>query len=509
MGLLDVLRDNPEVFLLKQDLAQQQRELEQFRKDYADVEEDLLAIADRFDNIGWSPIGEDPRTFNELPLATVKKISEIGRALLTNPFVDMAVSARISYIWGGGVQFPSISDNITKKIKQNKRVLFSQQGYEERERAAATDGNVFTAISRADEPMFRVPLSQITGSISNPDNTEEIWYLKREWTVKKTKNGEEDVQEKNERRYYPTLEYAMRMEAEGKEMPKRWANIGVDQKFAIQHDAVNKQIGWRWGVPDIMPVIFFAKVYKEYLEDNADLVKAYSRIAYQVKAGSVGAANSAYASLTRTPVRNPLTGELSDVGGTAVTGPNTDLVATGLNSSAVDFDKGKALAAGIAAGMAVPLDVILGATATEGAAMPLATKRVMLARQNIWTNSFELLFEFWGDDDIEVAWGQIDEDETHRRVQSIHIGLEGGTLHREEARAEMLKTLGIVPLIEGLPDDPAEVAFERAQETAAAEAKAVGSVVPAQGRSGAVGSVNSGKGQVRQATKKSMANQSK
>src|SRR5690606_28484486 len=206
---------------------------------------------------------------------------------------------------------------------------------------------------------FRIPLAQISGSISNPDNEEEIWYYKRQWKTKTKNSTTEVVKEKENTRYYPSMLYARQLEDEGKGLPKRWCKFGVDQNYVVQHDAVNKQVGWRWGVPDIMPVVMFARAYKEYLEDNAMLVKAYSRIAWQVRASNLGAANAASAAWQQTPTRDPITGELQTAGGTAVTGHGTELVPTALSASAVDFTKGEPLAAGVASGLEVSVDVIL------------------------------------------------------------------------------------------------------------------------------------------------------
>lgn len=516
MSILDLLRDSqPEnmqeramAIVMQGEMAQENRELE---SRLIQVEESLLEVADAFDNIGWSPLTQEE--VRELPLKTVKKAAEIARALNSlNPFIKRGIEARIGYIWGDGLEFKNLDPATEKQIKTNKKRVFSQQAYAELERVAATDGNVFRAISRGDDAIIRVPLDEIVGKITNPDNKEEVWYYKRQWTVRRTTLADGSEKKDDKILYYPSIEYAQYLEDTNKALPKRFSNVGVEQKYVMQHIAVNKQVGWTWGVPDIMPVIYYAKAYKEYLEDNASLVKAYSRIAWQIKAQSAGAANATAASMARPPERDPLTGEVRSAGATAVTGTMTEMVAQGTNGSSVDFSKGEPLAAAIASGLEVSLDVIISSSQSSGEAstLDLPTLKAMGTRQKLWEDSFVELFEFWGDDDVEVTWGQIAEDETHRRVQSIQLAREGGDLFREESRAETLKTLKIVPLKEGLPDDPAEVAFERAQQTAEAAAAAQpDSNVPAQGKGGAVGSVNSGKGQVKEATKKSMANQKK
>ena len=283
----------------------------------------------------------------------------------------------------------------------------------------------------------------------------------------------------------------------------------MDQQYVIQHIAVNKQIGWRWGIPDIMPVIFWAKAYKEFLEDNLTLVKAYSRIAWQIKNSTTGGANAVSAQWTSTPTRDPITGEARSVGAALNTGQGTELVPTALNASEVKFDNGNPIAAAVAAGLEISLDVILSTSENSGAASTLdqPTLKAMETRQNLWTNAFLDLFEFWGDEDAKVTWRNISEDETHRRIQSVQLAYEGGTLFQDEARKEVLEMLRITPMHPDgeMPVSPAvqaaEIAAQNQQKIA--ETK---SAVPSQGKSGSVGSINSGRGQVKEAVKKSMSN---
>jgi hypothetical protein len=477
-----------------------------------DLEESLLEVADAFDNVGWSPMGfTEPQKVNEIPLKTVKAASEVARALdAVNPFVKRGVNARISYIWGNGVQFEKLDSSTEKALRHNRDSIFSQQAYEERERAAATDGNVFTALHTASHDSFRVPLAQIVGAISNPDNDEEIWYYKREWTTKRKGSSDTDEEKiETHTKYYPSLRYYQKLMDEGKNLPKRWGKYGVDQQYVIQHIAVNKQIGWRWGIPDIMPVIFWAKAYKEFLEDNLTLVKAYSRIAWQIKNSTTGGANAVSAQWTSTPTRDPITGEARSVGAALNTGQGTELVPTALNASEVKFDNGNPIAAAVAAGLEISLDVILSTSENSGAASTLdqPTLKAMETRQNLWTNAFLDLFEFWGDEDAKVTWRNISEDETHRRIQSVQLAYEGGTLFQDEARKEVLEMLRITPMHPDgeMPVSPAvqaaEIAAQNQQKIA--ETK---SAVPSQGKSGSVGSINSGRGQVKEAVKKSMSN---
>lgn len=498
-----------------------------------EVREDLLKVSDAFDNIGWAPIpGEE---IKELPLKTVKKIAEVARSMnAVNPFVKRGVEARISYIWGKGVAFDGVQAQ-QEKINEARKKLFTPQAYMEFERALATDGNVFTALpldnekntQAAAEPI-RIPLEQIVNAYSNPEDPEEIWYYKRDYTVKKTNPETGETRDEHVIKYYASLAYWQKRQKQGKKnLPRSLATVGVEQNYVIQHIAVNKQVGWRWGLPDIAAVIFWAKAYKEYLEDNAMLVKAYSRLAWQIKVPSGQAGAAASAQVMRAPTRDPITGELRDVGGTALTGLNQEMSPVSATGSTVDFSKGSALAAAIAAGLEVSLVVILSDSGASNRAaeqsLDLPTLKAMESRQQVHTDRFLDIFEFWGADiyataegstktkeaneakaeDTEgvgsdvavVTWPQIQSDSTKDRVTALGTAVELGVIYKQEARKELLDVFGLAPYkawddLPTMDDDPAakeaaekaeqdaEVAFQREQQAA--------SVVAKQGVSGGV-----------------------
>lgn len=495
-----------------------------------EVEEDLLKISDAFDGVGWSPLpGDEAR---EIPLKTVKNIAGIARAMnAMNPFVKRGVNARISYIWGKGVMFDGI-ESVKDKFAANRLKMFSPQAYEELERVLATDGNAFTALPIKDEvkgeptTAFRVSLDEIVGSVSNPMDTEEIWYYKREYSVVVTDADTGEQTTKSETKWYMSIGYYQKRKALGKGMPRRWNKHGVEQNYVIQHTSVNKQVGWRWGLPDIAPVIFWAKAYKEYLEDNAMLVKAYSRLAWQMKVPNAQAGNAASATVMRPPQRDPLTGELKSVGGTYV--GTTEMSAMPATGSQVDFNKGSALAAAIASGLEVS-KVVITSDPGEGnrataETLDMPTLKAMESRQMIHIERFTEIFEFWGakvdlntssqfltieesagqppkaSEYVMVTFPAIHSDSNKDHAAAIGTYVELGVLFKQEARREALQHLDLAPYrpwyeLPTLEDDPAaeekqkredekaEKAFQQEQERAKSEAQ---SVIPAQGKSGGI-----------------------
>lgn len=527
-----------------QNYVELEEEVKYLASELREAKEDLLKVSDAFDSVGWAPL--DTQNAKEIPLKTVKDAAKVARGMYSlNPFINRGINARIGYIWGRGVIFDGV-DDIEDLIERNRKKLFNDQAYTELERVLSTDGNSFTAlpIDFKDEELiaFRVPLDQIVGAISNPDDTEEIWYYKREWSIKTTNGVSGEVQERKMIKYYVGMEYYQRMKKAGKNLPRRWKDTGVDQNFVIHHVAVNKQVGWRWGVPDAMPAVYWAKAYKEYLEDNATLVKAYARIAWQVQAGSAAGAQAAGAQVMAPPTRDPITGDLRYVGSTVITGPGTVATPTSAPGSAVDFSKGSALAAAIASALQVSKVVITsdpgdGNRATAET-LDLPTLKAMESRQRLHTDRFLAIFEFWGakvtpaalsnkkDREIQealgnipspklnsssttdkkssksesgasgpdyalVTWPQIESDSTKDRIAAVGSAAELGIIYKQEARKDALDTLGIAPYkpwdeLPTMEDDPKALEQFEQSQVQAEQAFQQQQVIAKQGVSGGV-----------------------
>jgi hypothetical protein len=495
-----------QVAILGAQNADLQEEIGHLGYKITELSEDLLRISDAFDNIGWAPLDTDDAT--EIPLDTVKKVSKVARGMnALNPFVNQGVRARHGYIWGKGVTFDGV-DDISDQIQRNRRRLFSPQAYEEFETALATDGNLFLSVPiKATDQAFRVGLDEIVGVITNPIDKEDIWLYKRDYTVESVNGQTGEVTKDHVIKYYASMHYYQKLQAEGKNLPKRTHKFGIEQNYVIQHTAVNRQVGWRWGVPDIMPVIFWAKAYKEYLEDNAMLVKAYSRLAWKVQVSNSAAGAGVAAQTMTPPTRDPITGELRHVGATSIAGTGTELSPIAAVGSSVDFTKGSPLASAIAAGLGVPMVVITSnsgdGTRATAETLDLTTLKTMESRQAIHTERFLELFEFWGVDivpnakrasDLQeagivpnaatnkpgvpeaskpantsvpkvldhaiVTWPQIETDTTKDRVTALGTAVELGIMFKQEARKEVIDVFGIAPYkpwdeLPTMADDPA------------------------------------------------------
>lgn len=418
--------------------------MEILQESFADA---MLAL----DDVGWRPLGGDEDA-TEIRLETIKTIAQTTRGLVAiNPLIKRGVAVRTTYIWGDGVKFEGLSeDDPILTDRTNKKFLFSPQAYAEMEACMATDGQIFTLISKSRgrrkvgatgvPKITRVPMREITGTISDPMNKEDIWFFRREFNVEQESFATGEKSAKAVVAWYPATDYDV---SNGK--PFNIQGKPVVWNGAILHNTANKQIGWKWGAPDLMSVIFWTKAYKEFLENSATLVKAYSRFAFKVTAANKTGVATAATKVAQQPTRDPFTGEVQGVGGTAVMGMGTSLSTIGRTGGSVDFSAGLPLAAMVAAGLEIPLTSLTadGGSSNRSAAETLEapTMKAMKARQQLWGGYFERLFDYLGKPNVKAVWGKIDQGDLLRNIQAITAAVPMNVLHAEEIREFIVTAL--------------------------------------------------------------------
>lgn len=393
------------------------------------------------EDYNWLPLGS--KLEDEIPLDSIKQYSELCRALVAvNPLVKNGIAVRTSYIWGKDVELtgPGISENskIMKDLR-NQKYLFSAEAKAENEKTLATDG-VFLFLANngvANPTGIRVPIQQITDVLSNPDNREEIWFYRRTWTNTVINDqGEQTSEDMNV--YYPT-DYYYLYRSPKTVQPSTINGFEVDYSKTIIDHRVNSQTGWRFGLPDAMSVVFWAKAHKDFLEDQAALVKSYSKIAFKATASQPEGTKAMAAQLA--------TAEQSDAGGIVAMTAGANLQAVGRTAGSVDFDVGQPLAGYVAAGLAVPLSDLLAdssQTNRSGAeSLDKSKLAIMKARQDSWKSFFERLFQVWKKNNIQVYFPPIEDDPAYRQMQTLAGAVGMNVIHPEEARDLALQILAM------------------------------------------------------------------
>ena len=412
------------------------------------LQENMADVVLALDNQGWNPMGED-LDMSEVPLYTIKKTARTTRALLViNPLIKRGMSVRKAYIWGSGVDFEGLDlkDKFIKSPNAQK-YLISPKACAEMEDCLGTDGNYFLLATKgafySKRGLMRLPLIQITGTVSNPDNHEEIFFYRREWLRVVNSADTEAETSIMVIEYVPAIDYDM--QASGK--PRMIRGYPVNYNSVVAHHAVNKQTGWKWGIPDIMPVMFWAKAHKEFLENQATLVKAYSQFAFKATLPTRTGAGAVATKVAAQPSRDPFTGESNGVGSTFVGAGGATLSSVGRTGGSVDFKAGLPLAGYVAAGLNVPLNELTAdagdANRSSAETLSDSNEKVMKARQDEHKRFLSGVLEYLGYPDIDVIFPPIAMEAVYRQIQSIQQAAGLNVMSDKEIRELLLKAFDI------------------------------------------------------------------
>lgn len=440
---------------------------QQVDEQVANIVESYAMRALQIEDIGWQQIsGASPQNNAGFLLDDLKRISEDLEGALTNPLHKRGAQLRQDYVFGRGVNFNNLSEKTERLLRENPdlKEFFSVGTYRTMNSARFTAGNFFVMFDVYTWTPTIIPISQITGIATDPDDDMKIRYIQRTW-------GD------GNRMWIPLARYRKTLVGRGKtnRLPKYLGKdtekVKVAQDKQFYFSSSDRLPGWTLGIPDSLAAKVWTLAYTGYLQDNTTLVKALSQFAWKVTSNtSKGVANAAL------QVATPGTGA------NVATGAGNDLQAVGVPSAQVSFDHGQPLAAMIATSFGVPVIALLsspGAGAgSYGTAQTLdvPTLKGMRAIQDSWIFFFEEILRDMGSANVEVQFPSLEEDPAYRTVASVALAYEAELLHQDEARQSMLSVLDVLKLHNKAP-----------------KKTEVTSIVPRQGVSGAVpGGVSQG-----------------
>lgn len=441
-----------------------------------------------FEDVHWDRIDgwEDDNGFS---LDAIKQNADRIRALVTmNPTIKKAVNARVGYIWSRGVSFDGSGTNKMLNNKRNEALLFSDNAHWRLETQLATDGNVWVAKDKKTEEVLLIPITQIAGWVLDKKDPSRVNYWLRSYT-EIVKNFATGVETRKEIKvFYPAHDYTGNAVA-------TIDGIAVDRSMVMVHAAANRQEGWILGVPDILAAMFWARGHKELFEAGVSYVKAQGRFASKVVAKTTNGAQNSASRIADTPRRDPQTGEILDSAGTAVMSGGLDYQLMGKMSGGVDFENFDPVAALIAAGLDVPVDVLLAKSDSDIKSLEQSTVDAMTLRQSLWSEFFVAVFGR----KVKVNWPKIRTEPEYRRLQSIELANNTNVLHRHELRQLTLEGFGITGDPNDLPDisEQPDVAIAKAKGDdaavhAEAEAERAEKAAGEQGVTGKVGKLSTG-----------------
>ena len=426
----------------------------------------LLNIEDE----GWTKLGV---SFDDTDAFTLTQLHMLSRALIErtdgNPLLKRGLGLRTSYIFGRGVEMSNVSSVRIKSLiedPQNQAALFSSEAMVINERSNFTSGQFFILGDNSSKKLQRIPLNEITGWVTDPDDAETIFFIRRSWS---RKNIDGNAQERHE--WYPVDTYT------GARSTRIIQGQPVNYAKTMFPFMVNKRAGNVWGVPDSFSAYPWAYAYNEYLKDGSRILKSLSMFAWQLKSKSKTGATSAAATIA-TP---------STAGSTAILGADMELSALPRTSNSVDLGNGKPLAAMVASALEVSVIALLSDPGTSGAygvaqTLDMPTTKAMQSRQKLWENYLKRVLLFFGERRAEIKWPKMENESSYRQLQSLALARESNAIWPDEYRNAVLDELDVTAIRQQVPQDSSDSS---------------NTSVPSQGNSGSVGSMQDNSNELR------------
>ncbi|MBO0826219.1 MAG: hypothetical protein J2P24_00415 [Streptosporangiales bacterium] len=373
------------------------------------LQESLAQVELALEDAGWHRLTDGSAL--QFSRGGIGRAAEVCRVMaVVNPLIKRGLALRVGYVWGGGVSISARAsgrdgeqdvNGVVQAFlddRKNRRAFTGGQAREEAERVLGTDGNLFLALftsPRTGRVQVRsIPFDEVTNVLCNPDDRDDPWYYERTWTQETLDPAGGGVRTESRRAYYPALGYYPR----GGDKLKSIGGEPVQWDTPVAHVRVNALDGWDWGVPDAYASVWWGRAYKEFLEDWAKLVKALSRFAWRATTPA-NRSKKVRDAIAAAPTRDTRTGEPEHAGATAVMSPGTSLEAIPKTGATINSESGRPLAAMVAAGLDVPVTMLLGDPGTTGAravaeTLDEPTRNAMSLRRELWSEVYRDVLDY-------------------------------------------------------------------------------------------------------------------
>lgn len=367
-----------------------------YESQIADLQEQIGALELALEDVGWM------RTLwaaqQEFTKPGLDKIAELARMMrLKNPLIRRAVETKTNYVWGQDVTIRAAHPDVNAVVQsfltdeRNAAELTSHQARLDKEAELQTDGNLFLVLFPS--PLTgrvrarSIPMAEVVEIITNPDDAKEPWYYKRVYARQTLSmaTGTPTVQQTTA--YYPDWRYTP------VERPPRIGTAVVRWESPVFHIKVGAFSDWRFGISELYAALDWARAYKEFLEDVATLMRAYSRFAFKLttKGGKAGV-QAAKARLGTT--LGGASGGLDTnpppvAGSTFIAGESADLTPLNVRGASVAPEDGRRFLLMVAAAVGLPEpffgDADVGNHATAKT-LDRPTELAMKNRQTLWSD---------------------------------------------------------------------------------------------------------------------------
>lgn len=383
------------------------------------VSESYAALALAAEDQGWVRLGEQAeREFDRNGLDAIARNCRV--MAVASPLIKRGLAVRAGYIWGGGVAVDARDPEVAEVVsdfwtdESNQAAFTSSQAQEENERVLGTDGNFFLALFTnrltGRVQVRSTPFAEVRDVILNPEDRDDPWFYLREWTTTTFGTGSNGLTQSSTttaKALHPALGYRPRVR------PKSIDGILVEWDTPMVHVPVNRLDGTKWGIPDAYSSLPWARAYEGFLTDWAKLVKSLSRFAWRLSGDKASKAQKAARTIAGAiPTAITAAAGTSDAGAAAAYGPGAHLEAIPKSGATIDSESGKPLASMAAAGLGLPVTMLLADPGTTGAravaeTLDRPTQNEMGMRRSLWGSLIETVTGYVIDQAVRAPQGSL------------------------------------------------------------------------------------------------------
>lgn len=437
MGLFDMFRSAPSDSGLQRELEIANLQADYYKEAYSDTARAMLAAED----LGWQKLGVSS-DLTQISLTDAKAISEkLHGYAESNPLLGRGREVRASYLFSSRYEIGTddaeskISPQQKNAIKKdkNQNAVFSMEALERIEFERYAAGNVFVLFDRSAKEFQHIAFKEIADIIYNPDDSSEIWYVRREWTAQVI-GSDGQVRTVAKKLYYPSSTY----DGGDSGYASIINGVSVDDTKRMIVDRVNIQAGANLGIPDSFAAAPWALAYSAYLSDGSKVLAALAEWAWLVKPKKRPAAERAAAT-----VRNE-----RGAGGTLFTDADVTAMPT---SNAIDLNTGRPLAAQVASALGISIVLLLadpGQSGAYGTAQTLSdpNRRTMEARRERNTAFLIHCLELLGVKAPAVQWPKMSPGSDDEESDIVMKAWGSGLFHVDEIREPLAELANITLL---------------------------------------------------------------
>lgn len=337
----------------------------------------------------------------------LRDICELARVMwLKNPLISRGVGVATNYVFGQGVNIHARAKAVDQVVQaflddpRNRAELTSQQAMIMKDEELTIEANLFFVFfvqpATGRVRVRTIPFDEVEEVICNPEDAKEPWFYRRTWSSQRVDLTTGTPVIETLTAYYPDWRYRPKVKAKSiGGRPVRWES-------PVYHVKVNCLGTMRFGVSEVYAAIDWARAYKEFLEDWATIVRAYSRFAWQltVKGGKAGvqAAKSKLATTVGTGGMGAAETNPAPVTGSMFIGQtDTKLEPLRTAGATTRAEDGRRLLLMVAAALGLPEsffgDVSVGSLATAKS-LDRPTELRFITRQTLWGDIFKEILSF-------------------------------------------------------------------------------------------------------------------